>query len=49
MLTHEEKIEKMDKWKTKCTTRDRIIWIGLSGVASLLGAFIVANWNKIFN
>ena len=49
LKTHEDKINDCDKWKTKCKTRDRIIWIGLSGVATLLGGVIVTNWNKIFN
>ena len=48
-----EKLEdctgKLDKWKIKCTARNKVIWIGLSGIATFLGAVIVNNWNKIFN
>ena len=46
---NEKVCQEFHIWKEKSKTRNGVIWIGLSGVASLLGAFIVANWNKIFS
>ena len=45
----EDEYDDLHDWQTKSKTRDRVVWLGMSGALTYLGAVIIRNWDKIFN